>query len=150
MLVLRLDQCGCSMRRIWSPRKASGRLLGMLGMRTSRELSPGRHRRLEPPHHPGAERGRDAEDAAVSDLEKAMAEMLAHIEAMHLTREGSVRCGLGDAATICDLLRKQIEASHRGRTRGSVSKEGQIAAAAIQLCADTIWTQYQRVKVTAP
>lgn len=49
----------------------------------------------------------------------------------------ALRCGMGDASGICDILIRQIEAEHTGK-RG-VTKQGRELAAIAKRCGDRIW-----------
>lgn len=63
------------------------------------------------------------------------------------TRTG-IRCGLGDAAGLCDALEKQIMEEYRGRGgRGATTKEGRALAAVAKRCGDEIWAMRDMVKV---
>lgn len=50
----------------------------------------------------------------------------------------ALRCALGDATAICDILTKIIEDEHRVRGK-RISKRGQEMAAVAKRCGDAIW-----------
>ena len=77
------------------------------------------------------------------DMENLLAEFLSHIERMEFSpdRRAGVRCGAGDAATICNGLAKRILAT------GRKSKMRQAMADVATQCGDIIMAYYDRVRV---
>lgn len=59
----------------------------------------------------------------------------------------ALRCALGDAAHLCDLIRREIEANNPGRKRGSVSSIGQAMAANVEDAASMIWQMREMIEV---
>jgi hypothetical protein len=76
------------------------------------------------------------------EIERLVASCLDHIDRMNFCydRRAGVRCGLGDAAAICDLLAKELRAGRRSRRRAEI-------ADALQRTGDLIMAYYHRVKV---
>ena len=73
----------------------------------------------------------------------------------HKTRSSraALRCGLGDATIICDLIAKQVEDNHRRKPGGVIKKEGVLLAAIVKRCGDAIWDYRKKVTfddVTTP
>ena len=68
---------------------------------------------------------------------------------LHPTREGrsGIRSGLGDAASICDLVAKRIEKANPGRGKNSVSQVGQEIATAVRRAGDEIMAVRDRIDV---
>ena len=68
---------------------------------------------------------------------------------LHPTREGrsGIRSGLGDAASICDLVAKSVERANPGRGKDSVSQVGQAIAHAIRSAGDKIMAVRDRIDV---
>lgn len=56
----------------------------------------------------------------------------------------ALRCALGDAASLCDAIVRDIEAGHRGRG-GRITREGQKQATIAKVCAEAIWLMRERV-----
>ena len=70
--------------------------------------------------------------------------------AAHPERENraALRCGLGDAATICDLIAKRLLEEHKGYGgRGPTTKLGREMAAVAKRCGDEIWALRDKVSV---
>jgi hypothetical protein len=69
----------------------------------------------------------------------------------HPERENraALRCGLGDGATVCDLIAKRLLEEHRGRGgKGATTKLGRELAAIAKRCGDEIWALRERVSLT--
>ena len=58
----------------------------------------------------------------------------------------AMRCGLSDAAVICDTLAEQLLREHVGRN-GRTTKLGQALAAMAKLCGDEIWKYREKIHV---
>jgi hypothetical protein len=76
------------------------------------------------------------------EVERLVASCLGHIDRMDFSsdRRAGVRCGLGDAAAICDLLAKELRAGRRSKRRAEI-------ADTLQRCGDSIMAYYHRVQV---
>lgn len=57
-----------------------------------------------------------------------------------------LRCGIGDAATLCDVLAEEIKA--QDMSRGHIKKRAQEDAALVKRCGDLIWAMREKVKRT--
>lgn len=84
------------------------------------------------------------------NTEERIARMIGVSSGTHASQDGraALRCGLGDASGICDILVRQIENEHRGK-RG-VTKQGRELAAIAKRCADTIWRSRDLVARPSP
>ena len=76
-------------------------------------------------------------------MEALTSQFLGHIERMEFSsdKRAGVRCGAGDAATICRHLARQILAD------GRQSKKRDDLAAVAERCGDIIMAYYDRVRV---
>ena len=87
----------------------------------------------------------------------ARSERIAEVEAVfleylsrhHPTQQerGAVRCGLGDAAVICDLMAEAIRKSNPGRKKGSTSQTGEALADVAKQCGNAIAAYRDKVTV---
>lgn len=59
----------------------------------------------------------------------------------------AMRCAMGDAASLCDAIVRDIEAGHRGRG-GRISIAGQKQATVAKLCAEAIWLMREKISVS--
>lgn len=75
-------------------------------------------------------------------VEQLVASCLGHIDRMNFSadRRAGVRCGLGDAAAICDLFAKELRAGRRSKRRAEI-------ADTLQRCGDRIMAYYHQVQV---
>lgn len=82
-------------------------------------------------------------------LEEHIARALEVSMRQHPTRAGraALRCALGDAAAICNLIARQAEAQNQGRRKGSVSEIGAALSATAKLCGDKIWAMRADIKM---
>ena len=58
----------------------------------------------------------------------------------------ALRCALGDAALLCDVIAREMETNARGR-RGQRLKAMEMAAVA-KRCGDAIWAMRDRIRVS--
>lgn len=67
-----------------------------------------------------------------------------HAQRIHVGQEGAVRCGLGDAATLCSIL------ANEALTDKSIGPPAARRAASSQLkaAADAIWGMRDKIEVT--
>lgn len=71
--------------------------------------------------------------------------------AAHPTRSERValRCALGDASVICDLLAQTILIEHYGRNgRGATTKLGKELFTVAKRCGDAIWAVREKIDVS--
>ena len=61
----------------------------------------------------------------------------------------ALRCGMGDSATICDIIAKRLLAEHKGYGgKGPATKLGRELAAIAKRCGDEIWALREKVTMT--
>lgn len=85
---------------------------------------------------------------------KTREEMKAHMLNMALDgyktagERAALRCALGDAASLCDGLAREIAEENRGRGgKGAVTKLGLKLEAIAKRCGDEIWAMREKISV---
>ena len=58
----------------------------------------------------------------------------------------AMRCGLGDAAALCDAIARDLLAEN-GLSRGQSTKLGQQLATIAKRCGDAIWAMREKVTI---
>lgn len=83
-------------------------------------------------------------------IENTKAKLMASSTSIYREPEQRVglRCGLGDAAALCDALEQAILEESRGHNgKGPPTKRGRELAAIDKRCGDEIWAMRNMVKV---
>lgn len=60
-------------------------------------------------------------------------------------QRGALRCGMGDAALLCDVVAREALAKHTEPDSGRITAEGERIAQTARDCGDAIWAMRAEV-----
>lgn len=96
----------------------------------------------------GATASAASDERPVMTAAKRLSDAAQRVYKTHAER-AAMRCALGDAASLCDVIVRDIASAHRGRGgKGAVTKLGNELAAIARRCGDEIWQMREKIRVS--